>query len=53
MENNKKEDLQSRREFFKSAAKAAIPVIGAVVLLSLPLAQTQAATGYYNSGCMY
>ncbi len=37
MDNNKKnEELQSRREFFKSAAKAALPVIGAVVLSQLP-----------------
>lgn len=37
-------DLQSRREFFKSAAKAAIPVVGAVVLANFPL-QSQAVTG--------
>lgn len=37
MENSKKkEELQSRREFFKSAAKAALPVLGAVVLASTP-----------------
>ena len=37
MKNNKnQEELQSRREFFKSAAKAALPVIGAVVLSALP-----------------
>ena len=36
---NKKqnEELQSRREFFKKAAKAALPVVGAVVLSSLPI----------------
>ena len=30
------EELQSRREFFKKAAKAALPVVGAVVIASLP-----------------
>ena len=34
---NKNEELQSRREFFKKAAKAALPVVGAVVLSSLPI----------------
>ena len=31
------EELQSRREFFKKAAKAALPVVGAVVLSSMPI----------------
>lgn len=30
------EELQSRREFFKKAAKAAIPVVGAVILANAP-----------------
>ena len=34
---NSNEELQSRREFFKKAAKAALPVVGAVVLSSLPI----------------
>lgn len=38
MKNNKKnEELQSRREFFKKAAKATLPVIGAIVLASTPI----------------
>lgn len=53
MANKKSEDLQSRREFFKSAAKAALPVIGAVVLSSLPLVKSKAATSCYGGGCMY
>ncbi len=54
MDNNKKnEELQSRREFFKSAAKAALPVIGAVVLASMPILKTEAATGCNNAGCYY
>ncbi len=32
MKKDKNEELQSRREFFKSAAKAALPVIGFAVL---------------------
>ncbi len=47
-EKNKNEELQSRREFFKSAAKAALPVLGAVVLSSLPI-QAQAV----EMGCDY
>ena len=48
MENNKNEELQSRREFFKKAAKAALPVVGAVVLASLPTAKAEAQYGW---GC--
>lgn len=42
---NPNEELQSRREFFKKAAKAALPVVGAVVLSSLPIVKSEAATG--------
>ena len=31
---NPNEELQSRREFFKKAAKAALPVVGAVISLA-------------------
>lgn len=41
---NPNEELQSRREFFKKAAKAALPVVGAVVLASLPIVKSEAAT---------
>ena len=38
MKNNKEnEELQSRREFFKEAAKKALPVIGAIALASSPI----------------
>lgn len=49
--SNKKEneELQSRREFFKKAAKAALPVVGAVVLSSLPIVQAEAQ--YPNCMC--
>ena len=37
MEKNKKnEELQSRREFFKKAAKGALPILGAIVLANMP-----------------
>ena len=36
MENNKKE-TQNRREFFKEAAKKALPILGAIALLSNPV----------------
>lgn len=39
---NKQEEIQSRREFFKKAAKTALPVLGAVVLSSIPFTETKA-----------
>lgn len=57
-EKNKKEEIQSRREFFKKAAKATLPILGAVVLSSLPIKQLQAGncstcTGGCFTGCTY
>ena len=50
MSNSKKnEELQSRREFFKQAAKAARPVVGAAIMASVPFVKSEAAT----SGCDY
>jgi CXXX repeat radical SAM target protein len=51
-EKNKREEIQSRREFFKKAAKAALPVVGAAILSSVPFVETKAATGCYNYGCL-
>ena len=34
--NEKKEELQSRREFFKKAAKGALPILGAILLSGAP-----------------
>ena len=58
MSNSKKnEELQSRREFFKQAAKAALPVIGAAIMASVPFAQANAmgcnyaCTGNCYGGC--
>lgn len=36
MENKKKDELQNRREFFKRAAKGALPILGAIVLANVP-----------------
>lgn len=36
-EKKQNEELQSRREFFKEAAKKALPVIGAIALASSPI----------------
>lgn len=47
------EELQSRREFFKKAAKAAIPVVAAVVLTNVPtIAKAVEPMGCDNS-CYY
>ena len=37
MENGENKDLQGRREFFKQAAKKALPILGAVALMSNPV----------------
>lgn len=34
---NKQEELQTRREFFKKAAKGVLPVLGAIALANVPL----------------
>jgi CXXX repeat radical SAM target protein len=49
---NKKEEIQSRREFFKSAAKKALPVLGAVVLAAIPFTEAKAQWGC-SGNCMY
>ena len=55
--SNKKlnEELQNRREFFKKAAKAALPVVGAVVLANVPnlLQASEAETSACQYGCAY
>lgn len=49
---DKNEELHSRREFFKKAAKAALPVVAAIVLAGSP-AVVQAAEKAMgcNNGC--
>ena len=51
--SKKNEALQSRREFFKQAAKAALPVVGAAIMASVPFVKSEAATGCYDGSCMY
>ena len=43
------EEIQSRREFFKNAAKGALPILGAVILASNPIVAK--ATETTVSGC--
>ena len=42
------EELQTRRGFFKKAAKTALPVIGAIILSNMP-SQLYATGPYYGS----
>lgn len=53
MKSNKNEELKSRRDFFKKAAKSALPILGAVVLASSPLVSKAAETamGCSTSTC--
>lgn len=52
----KNEGLQSRREFFKKAAKGALPILGAIVLAQLPVlsnaAQKNVEAECYCLGCV-
>lgn len=43
--NDKKNDLTTRREFFKKAAKATLPIIGITAIASVPGAMQAAETG--------
>ncbi len=45
MKQNKNEELQSRRQFFKKAAKATLPILGAIVATNLPFI-SRAATNH-------
>ncbi len=48
---NNNEELQSRREFFKKAAKSALPILAAVALANVPVIAE--AAGTTPSGCNY
>ena len=50
-EKNKREEIQSRREFFKKAAKAALPVVGAIALASSPIISRAVNSGVVT-GCI-
>lgn len=47
--NKNNEELQSRREFFKKAAKGALPILGAIVLANAPTIVN--AAGENPMGC--
>ncbi len=51
-ENKKKEELQSRRGFFKDAAKKALPILAAVALANVPQIM-KAAEANGEMGCSY
>lgn len=46
MKKEKNEGLQSRREFFKKAAKGALPILGAIVLANTPTIMHAAESEY-------
>ena len=51
-QNKKQEELQSRREFFKKAGKAALPILGAIALTQIPVIGNAASKNYdCNYGC--
>lgn len=53
---NRNEELQSRREFFKKAAKGALPILGAIVLANAPAivnAAEASPMGCSGDGCSY
>lgn len=37
MDKNRNKELQSRREFFKNAAKGVLPILGTIVLANAPV----------------
>lgn len=57
MENNKNNETQNRREFFKEAARKALPIIGAVALLGNPViaraveSENLGCNGYCSQHC--
>ena len=50
----KNEELQSRREFFKKAAKGALPILGAALIASNPIIAKAAETSLdCNGSCSW
>lgn len=49
MENNENKNLQNRREFFKEAARKALPIFGFIALMSNPMIAS--AVGNEPMGC--
>ena len=53
-QNEKKEELQSRREFFKKAAKSLLPILGAITLASTPgIVKAAEKTTNCNYSCSF
>ncbi|MCQ2307515.1 MAG: hypothetical protein MJ000_08130 [Bacteroidales bacterium] len=50
-EENKKEEIQSRREFFKEAAKGALPILAFTMLGSTFLTSCKKDDDGHGSGC--
>ena len=50
MKKNKKEELQSRRQFFKRVAKGTLPILAATVLASTPFLSQASESAM---GCKY
>lgn len=44
--NEKNEGLQSRREFFKKAAKGALPILGLAIMANVPMISNAAESEY-------
>ena len=55
MEKKKKDELQNRREFFKSAAKGALPILGAILFAGVPnvLKAAEKEPMGCSNGCWY
>ncbi len=49
--DKKNDELQSRRQFFKNAAKGALPILGAIVLANVPSIMNAASES--PMGCKY
>lgn len=52
-ENKKNNELQSRRQFFKKAAKGALPILGAIAIAQMPLVTSASSSSDCNcyGGC--
>lgn len=45
------EELQSRREFFKKAAKSTLPILAAVLMAAVPNITKASTSNFYCGGC--
>ncbi|MBR1785064.1 MAG: hypothetical protein IJ760_06485 [Bacteroidales bacterium] len=57
-QNKENEELQSRRQFFKEAAKKVLPVVGAIALANMPIVANAATVSEdfpedCNGSCSY